>query len=1136
MQESNFKPLSISKTGIRSGEYLTSMPGHQQNKGTIMQVKIEGSEIVYPPSKIWVSELSLVEKRDSLPLLDFFANKTEKESLIWLEEHATDHPDLYLSDIQGVEVRFTEISGKDMLRIPEKQRSKLLEGEYVFLSDVYPLLNKPGSRKNLIFRPSNWTVMPSQHDKQFNGILITLTDVDVKYKKYKGSLDHSIAIIDNIAVEIIPSSKEASDKFYQGILNKYDDSKKASDLLHWASPSIHKSLIQKIIRTRTPASNFLTIDLNTIDVLVTSFIMLFRHPGVLNTQITPPLFETGIQSATKRLGVSVAEDSSLNNDDVLFLFASGLYSKIFKNWKPSEGFVLKCINLALDAYKSPYCYVYEVVNDPVPPIKLDALVLSYYLLSSTGTLSNDVPMLGWIAENKGKLRPLVNLPGVEVPLVHCIDQHNLTDIAWHVPYDLVKGRPYVNFLGKVWDESSSANSRKSKLINNNSQFMKYLRLAQYEVWLLKCFNKAPRKLLKSTQIISYTLHESWIAGLFGVHIIKLEKKTVYAVLNANNVFEVVLIPKLARGEKEYQLTDKQKEWGTEVIYNLLEKGINVQVPSSLKSLHDELKLTMKNDTYYVNNIEWADFAEHKYKVSICETLEKTTTNACIYTGNCIEENYIEKIQEELENLSSACKSRLLSYIAGVSSKIQMRRMNRMGEPLTYQVAPEDTEIYHFFCAIAIIAPVAMEPKGSSFYINNGPICWHILDYIKEKLTATSLIANNNWKWKSPNMSGKELYQHQETAFQRCIESPNGKNIINMTPGLGKTRIVIHYLDYLIKHKQCKYCIYSLPHSAKEGVINQFKEYKIDINILSMTKGKTANYDIKPWCVNFVFHDHMRKYTFLDQVREILNELFFVMDEFHLAMSDGTQRTSIALEIASTAKYSISMTGTMINNNIELMIPWMKLVSRFEVTKENLWVAIGGVASYRITTNVIVRRKEIHFNLTPEEKILHNKSFKDACEVCYDVVNEGIITTALDYINRGIGVFIVSKDAIAQKYITEQLNKNGVANIYMITSKNPIDYKPDSKQKYDAIITTSRQTTGYTVTGVHIMITSVYFSNQAAREQLDARLNRLGQPSKYVDILTLHCGILSYVLERYNKIRTVAEALKGFAEAIQMDLS
>src|SRR5665647_279125 len=111
------------------------------------------------------------------------------------------------------------------------------------------------------------------------------------------------------------------------------------------------------------------------------------------------------------------------------------------------------------------------------------------------------------------------------------------------------------------------------------------------------------------------------------------------------------------------------------------------------------------------------------------------------------------------------------------------------------------------------------------------------------------------------------------------------HLIYITPGLGNTLIAMNYIKHLIEvGKMPKYCVYTLPKSAVTAVVEQFEAYKFRVNILDLKKTKDANTKLKPWCVNFVLHDHLRLRDFKDNLGEIANELFFLVDEFHYTLS------------------------------------------------------------------------------------------------------------------------------------------------------------------------------------------------------------------------------------------------------------
>jgi hypothetical protein len=67
-----------------------------------------------------------------------------------------------------------------------------------------------------------------------------------------------------------------------------------------------------------------------------------------------------------------------------------------------------------------------------------------------------------------------------------------------------------------------------------------------------------------------------------------------------------------------------------------------------------------------------------------------------------------------------------------------------------------------------------------------------------------------------------------------------------------------------------------------------------------------------------------------------------------------------------------------------------------------------------------------------------------------------------------------------------------------------------------------------------MIQSVYFSNQNTRSQLEGRITRISSPWDTVKVITLHTGILTYIHEKYEKVRNLAQALKAFAKDIDME--
>lgn len=132
-----------------------------------------------------------------------------------------------------------------------------------------------------------------------------------------------------------------------------------------------------------------------------------------------------------------------------------------------------------------------------------------------------------------------------------------------------------------------------------------------------------------------------------------------------------------------------------------------------------------------------------------------------------------------------------------------------------------------------------------------------------------------------------------------------------------------------------------------------------------------------------------------------------------------------------------------------------------------------------------------------------------------------------------GIFIVAKNIENQKELCEMLLNKGVkANeIFLIGKDSFITLTPEDKTDIKIVITTLTHSMGYTLTKISVMITSVYFSSQSTRTQLECRINRIGQKSEEINIITIHCGILSYIHKNYENARSLEDAIKQFAKNI-----
>jgi len=339
----------------------------------------------------------------------------------------------------------------------------------------------------------------------------------------------------------------------------------------------------------------------------------------------------------------------------------------------------------------------------------------------------------------------------------------------------------------------------------------------------------------------------------------------------------------------------------------------------------------------------------------------------------------------------------------------------------------------------------------------------------------------------------------------------------------------------------KYCIYTLPIAALTSVEKDFKSYSIPTNVLDMRKNSNRTCII-PYSINFVDHDHMILGGLDSQMKDISSNLFFIVDEFHKTLNP-TKRTSITLEITSLCHDFVGMSGTIIkDNNPSDLILWLSSISEFEVTEKNYYVAIGALISNKIQTKVIVDRIDIDVLMSESyldsyRKLVpmllggssSNLRFREAIDLCYKVINDEIIRYVLTLREK---VFVVAKDVASQNTISKSLTQKGLI-CHCITKDTPLNYLHDDPRNIDVVITTPSHNAGYNLTKIGIMVTSVYFSNQATRDQLVGRINRIGQPRDRVEVITFHTGLLSYILEKYEMARSMSELLREFAKTVEV---
>jgi hypothetical protein len=324
--------------------------------------------------------------------------------------------------------------------------------------------------------------------------------------------------------------------------------------------------------------------------------------------------------------------------------------------------------------------------------------------------------------------------------------------------------------------------------------------------------------------------------------------------------------------------------------------------------------------------------------------------------------------------------------------------------------------------------------------------------------------------------------------------------------------------------------------------------KINENVkISYNKIALAGY------INLIEHEHLRYCQ--EEFSEIADRSLLIFDENHKLLAD-TQKTSVAIQLAKLCKEFVDMTGTpTIDNKFYRLIPWLELMVNFDVNDKNFWSAASIMISKKGATGLV--REYIYYKneMSKEEIIKYNKlvpielggnnsnakneDLREAAELSYKSNDRGILFNVMKMIDAG--VLLVAKDVNHKIELKNLLIKAGVKSqdifVYSASKRLYLTHEYVKKKKvhpYKVVILTNKEGEGSTFTYLGSFVSGVYPSNQANREQIQARIDRLGSEHKNLIYVIVHCGLLTYIMENHDKANSLSMALKDLAKKINLE--
>lgn len=965
--------------------------------------------------------------------------------------------------------------------------------------------------------------------------------------------------------------------------DNYNNLAKATNIFTAAG---FKSLLQKIIRY-TPKNVLLPdgTSMKSDQALRITFTLLLTHPGSFVPDIQR--FVSGQESAAKRLAVSILEDSYIErSENLLLLMILAFLFQRSPGYKISKELFLKLINICDQALENTTTFHWNIergskIKPYVLDIKNTSLANVSALLDMIKSFETDIFMVRDIAfHTKIEKTNIITRPKF-MKLEHAIDQHWAPEIAYffeNIPSDATSTKPFSFLFKSIWYNSSCINPRRPVEIDEKIKFQ--IEQAQKLTYLARL----PSTILNQEPLRKYNLEvkldESWIAGLVGP-IQVFGKPPAMVTLVPDNPRQLVAIRKPSRGMKDGTLTEaRQEEALAEAKVILQTKGIylgSIIDPPLPEMKKYKIKLGSDGNYYFEsggNEKTWDELTHKVISIDVYPDVVTEKDNVETWITSSFVDGIREKAFTKFKSFTKLqdvnVLRRVLNYISTCSSTFEVARLSKDGGGTQYTPLLTDSGAIKILWYVTYLFPIALKRVSGSatkFQVGLAPLFWRIRDIIKEYL-----VNENASDPKSVWPPIKDKTRTPRPYQQECLQEMINKNkkgdknhFLYLNIGMGKTFIVLSYLKYLqTKGKLPKYIVYTLPSSAISSIITEIENFNIPINLLlpikSWKKHALVEYSksqnaLLEGHINLIEHDHLRLIE--NTLTSLASEFIIVIDEIHKALND-TKRTSVALQISRLAIEFIALTGTpTVDTNTYKLIFWLAQVVNFEVNEKNFWTAANGMIAKKLTTGIEIDKlniladwkdkqayenyqKLVPINLGGKNSQSTQQDIMKAIQECYKNCDMEMINQTLDFLKKNIRVMLVGNNADHCSLLKEKLVKNGVSasKIFILEGSKSIFLSTEAVKKklvpnYQVAIVPFRKSEGYTLTHMSAMVSSVILSNAANREQLEGRINRISQTSKIVYYRVIHCGILTFILQKHMDCDSINKVLSAIADEIDI---
>jgi hypothetical protein len=901
------------------------------------------------------------------------------------------------------------------------------------------------------------------------------------------------------------------------------------------SLTVLKSIIQKIIRFRPKL-----VDGLDAETQLRHYVRLaYTHPGSFNPSISK--FTSGREATSKRLAVIDIEDAHSGKRTAVHRALALALVYRTDCTVGCDAHVLGFLqNMAVACWKSATALIYNKQQVFVADLGSEHVEQRCSAMMDTlGSFKGDLGMFKYVALARSRVRTSVSDTWHEnMPLCHAYDQHCAPVVAYLDDQARPErtATPYKSHFGRLFKGYSGFNPRRTKSRLPAFHLAQPLARALMSPPTIK--PTGPDEVVVEIRV---RLQKAWLAGTLGTF--KVGDALVFLAQDCEPT--AVYAPR--RGLRDSTLPKRLYTRAVRWFINRLKTtGLDLKCPY-LPSLHGQtVKMREHDEQLTVGGELWSKVVEQvTLDVPICEPIATDLATAVqVEPGFYIQADADTKAVELFDALAPGPRRRLLGFLRGSRASIDFPAIGMRGGGTEAAVTVHDGAVFRTLLRLGTLYPGAIGRGAYAcrFKVLSPPLLWHVHTLLSES-QALEPEEKKDEEATAPNYRVLECqrtpFPYQQRALERMQQSST--NFIYATVGAGKTYMVILHLLWLMETGDLPpYVIFCLPKSAIPDVMAEFKRFFRDVcRLVPLKSAKTSRgiittvRQMRKRSVTFIEHDHLRRVC--DELCTI-GPYYACIDEVHKAVVSNTLRSQVCLQLTGAAAYWTVMTGTpVLNDNVLSLAPWLQPLCGYPVTKSNIFVAMSSMNAHIVDTGVKVADEEVRVDgveQDPEYKALappglggDNKEFFGARDLLpllrlnWGLLDTEMVGQTVKY--RSDRVYLVARDRKHQATLMRLLTAKGVQCVVMETGFT-------TTRHTEVVIGRTGLSEGFTMCFAGTMVTGVYLTNQATRDQLRGRINRVSQARDSVLYVTVHGGVLSKIHDRHQDAASIAAICKALA--------